>query len=459
MNLSSTSPTTTLQIEDTTFTIESDANSILVINSPSDLVSNKPQYLNKDEATSTNSSVLMSESNGYLRQLEAELNKTKLKLEEVTQENVLIKEYNTHLARKLEKKRTITDEDDDTDSIVAYVDVQNIANKLDYYLIETNKIFKTNEDCIDSVKYLIKNIWSLIAHECTEQSLGDFKKVRDELITKLNKMDSEIKENMSSSQLGTNSIDLISNVEVETITNETNTLKEKLQKQNEMLKELKQQIENSKLKTKEKVKEIVKEPVEEPEKPDEDDECNSPSSSPTNLLATVFQKYMNKEKKGQEQYSNEKIKELSLKQDLQETINEPSVHQKVIETTTEPKETIQIQKSKSNDYYLYNSNDFIAVQMNSMDATLVTDEDMSNQARNIFTSQLQSEVPTLFTCPKCKESFDASSFEETDVFITKFENHISSCNERLTCMFCLELFDKNDQEYYEQHISLHLIEN
>ena len=61
----------------------------------------------------------------------------------------------------------------------------------------------------------------------------------------------------SSSQLGTNSIDLISNVEVETITNETNTLKEKLQKQNEMLKELKQQIENSKLKTKEKVKEIV----------------------------------------------------------------------------------------------------------------------------------------------------------------------------------------------------------
>ena len=196
MNLSSTSPTTTLQIEDTTFTIESDANSILVINSPSDLNSNKPQYLNKDEATSTNSSVLMSESNGYLRQLEAELNKTKLKLEEVTQENVLIKEYNTHLARKLEKKRTITDEDDDTDSIVAYVDVQNIANKLEYYLIETNKIFKTNEDCIDSVKYLIKNIWSLIAHECTEQSLGDFKKVRDELITKLNKMDSEIKENM-----------------------------------------------------------------------------------------------------------------------------------------------------------------------------------------------------------------------------------------------------------------------
>lgn len=243
----------------------------------------------------------------------------------------------------------------------------------------------------------------------------------------------------SSSQLGTNSIDLISNVEVETITNETNTLKEKLQKQNEMLKELKQQIENSKLKTKEKVKEIVKEPVEEPEKPDEDDEYNSPSSSPTKLLATVFQKYMNKEKKGQEQYSNEKIKELSLKQDLQETINEPSVHQKVIETTTEPKETIQIQKSKSNDYYLYNSNDFIAVQMNSMDATLATDEDMSNQARNIFTSQLQSEVPTLFTCPKCKESFDASSFEETDVFITKFENHISSCNERLTCKIKLKM--------------------
>lgn len=193
-------PSQTLTIDNNTYTLESDSNSILVINTPSisetrpnlnPTPETNPITTSKHDQIMNKSSNNMIDSNGYLKQLESELAKTKQKLEEASQENVLIKEYNTHLARKLEKKHKTSvteDEDDDDDSIVAYIDVQNIANKLEYYLIETSKLFKTDQDCIDSFKFLIKNIWSLIAHEYNEKNLEQFKKVRDELLNKLDKV-------------------------------------------------------------------------------------------------------------------------------------------------------------------------------------------------------------------------------------------------------------------------------
>lgn len=189
----SITPSQTIQIDNNMFTLDGDSNSIIVINTPpvtqaqASLLSEK---LEKNTiATSTQN--LMNESNGYLKQIENELARVKQQLEEVSQENVLIKEHNRYLASKLEKQHKIStaEDDDDADSIVAYVDVQNIANKLEYYLDETNKLFKSSEDCANSMQFFVKNVWSLIAHEHNEKNLDQFKQVKDELIQKLSKLD------------------------------------------------------------------------------------------------------------------------------------------------------------------------------------------------------------------------------------------------------------------------------
>ena len=58
---------------------------------------------------------------------------------------------------------------------------------MEHYLTETNKIFKSDNDCSDSIKYLIKNIWSLIAHDYSDTNLDQLKIIRDELISKIDK--------------------------------------------------------------------------------------------------------------------------------------------------------------------------------------------------------------------------------------------------------------------------------
>ena len=58
---------------------------------------------------------------------------------------------------------------------------------MEHYLTETNKIFKCDKDCSDSMKYLIKNIWSLIAHDYSDTNLDQLKIIRDELISKIDK--------------------------------------------------------------------------------------------------------------------------------------------------------------------------------------------------------------------------------------------------------------------------------
>ena len=59
---------------------------------------------------------------------ENEINKLVEKLHELKQENFLLTTYNTDLARRLEISAN-PDKDDDTDSIIEFVDVQNIAKK------------------------------------------------------------------------------------------------------------------------------------------------------------------------------------------------------------------------------------------------------------------------------------------------------------------------------------------
>jgi hypothetical protein len=126
-----------LQIENNTFTIESDINSILVINS-------LPKSENSLDVPVQRNSNSMNENDTYLKQLENEINKTKEKLSEVIQEketeinkisrqldeakqeNFLLTKYNSDLARRLEVS-TNPNKDDDSDSIIEFVDVQNIA--------------------------------------------------------------------------------------------------------------------------------------------------------------------------------------------------------------------------------------------------------------------------------------------------------------------------------------------
>ena len=132
----------TLQIENNTFTIESDINSILVINSLQKSDSSAPNSLGVSVQRNSNS---MTETNSYLKQLESEINRLKEKLSEVMQEketeinkisrqldeakqeNFLLTKYNSDLARRLETSINPEKDDDDTDSIIEFVDVQNIA--------------------------------------------------------------------------------------------------------------------------------------------------------------------------------------------------------------------------------------------------------------------------------------------------------------------------------------------
>ena len=445
----STTPTTTLQIENNTFTIESDINSILVVNSSISLPSTTTTTT-LPEQQQQQQQQMNSESNGYVKHLELELKKLKEQFDETKQENHLIKEYNTHLARKLEDKRrnktesfnADEDDDDDADSIVTYVDVQNIANKIEYYLIETNKLFKTNVDLNDSMKYLIKNIWSLIAHEYNDKNLDQLKLVKDELVNKLQapsttkqKIDSSVNTDNTDTDTDTTSTDMISLNEIESLVTsykiDAETLKDKLFKQNELIKELKQQFESSTSICK------VNEPAEK-----KDSFSFSPGTSPSDLFlnSRLFNKY-------------------SVNTQTQ---NDDSIQTK--ETTTAahqqlpPPPPIQntSNQNENNVYYLHNLDDFVAIQTNNTyDASLLGNNNQQpqqqpqlqqqQQTNNELVNRDQDDLSTLtntdetnnniFLCPCCGSSFDSTIFEANDIFIKKFEKHVQNCDQanKLTC--------------------------
>jgi len=431
----STTPTTTLQIENNTFTIESDINSILVVNSSTSLPS----------TTTTTTTTLPEqqqqqqmniESNGYVKHLELELKKLKEQFEETKQENHLIREYNTHLARKLEDKRRNKtesfneDDDDDADSIVTYVDVQNIANKIEYYLIETNKLFKTNLDLNDSMKYLIKNIWSLIAHEYNDKNLDQLKLVKDELVDKLQapsitkqKIDSSVNTDNTTANTTTTTTDIISLNEIESLVTsykiDAETLKDKLFKQNELIKELKQQFESTSIC---KVNEpAVKESY-----------SFSPGTSPSDLFLNSRLLSLNKYSVNTQTENDDSIQ---TKETTTATTHEPPPPPPQIQNTND--------QTENNVYYLHNLDDFVAIQTNNTyDASLLDNNNQQNQQQlqqqqtnNELVNRDQDDLSTLtntdetsnniFSCPCCGSSFDSTIFEANDIFIKKFEKHVT----------------------------------
>jgi hypothetical protein len=58
----------------------------------------------------------------------------------------------------------------------------------------------------------------------------------------------------------------------------------------------------------------------------------------------------------------------------------------------------------------------------------------------------------LYLCNKCNTSIDSNK-----ISLDKFRTHLKECNSsKLVCIFCLKLFDKSEQNLFEQHVQNHL---
>lgn len=132
--------------------------------------------------------------------LETELKSTRARLAEVSAENEMLK-------RRLEvrRRRIVSNEQQSTRSLSEseFVDVNSlsIAEKIEHHLGETDAIFAitTGENSDDdtakfypAMEYLVKNLWSIIAHEYDEKSLQSTRLIRDSLLGKLQRVNEMI---------------------------------------------------------------------------------------------------------------------------------------------------------------------------------------------------------------------------------------------------------------------------
>jgi len=433
--------------------IESDINSILVVNS-----------LPKSESSSfeERSVKSLNESVNYLKQLETEIKRMKEKIDEVKQEkeneinklveklhelkqeNFLLTTYNTDLARRLEISAN-PDKDDDTDSIIEFVDVQNIAKKVEHYLTETNKIFKTDKDCTDSMKYLIKNIWSLIAHDYSDTNLDQLKVIRDELVNKIDRANINTQATTMDSAVN---VDLISNNElIESLAMEN--FAEKLAKQNEIIKLIIQKVEETK----------NHEPKEQEQQPATTSKAAKESETVSHNDDDDFVSPENEEPKLEE------VKQTEPAQSPQNV--EPPV-------MPEANAAAATTANTNNEFYLHYSNGFVNIQAGSLDGTLLNEDNDDPETLTLPAPAQPAPVPepaplrtqisqtntNIFNCPYCNSSFNSTLFETEDVFMDKFQRHVSICNSnsKETCMFCLELFDKSEHVDFNDHVAIHLME-
>lgn len=140
--------------------------------------------------------------------LETELKSTRARLAEVSAENETLK-------RRLEvRRRRVVSNGGEQQQATAtrslseseFVDVNSlsIAEKIEHHLGETDAIFAittgatTNNDddgtaqFYPAMEYLVKNLWSIIAHEYDEKSLQSTRLIRDSLLGKLQRVNEMI---------------------------------------------------------------------------------------------------------------------------------------------------------------------------------------------------------------------------------------------------------------------------
>jgi hypothetical protein len=72
-----------------------------------------------------------------------------------------------------------------------YIDVQTIvlAERIEHYLTETNRLFVDETQFAPAMTYMIGGLWSMIAHQYSDESLAKLKQLRESLLTKISTID------------------------------------------------------------------------------------------------------------------------------------------------------------------------------------------------------------------------------------------------------------------------------
>lgn len=112
-------------------------------------------------------------------------------------------------------------------------------------MFEANRLFTDETKIKIAMEYLVKNFWSIVAFGYNEKNLGESKKLRDELLEKIEKFDSNKSKDLVSLEPSEIESELVS------FNQDAVLLKNKILKQNELLKSLIQAIEESKQETNE----------------------------------------------------------------------------------------------------------------------------------------------------------------------------------------------------------------
>ncbi|CAF0848875.1 unnamed protein product [Brachionus calyciflorus] len=134
--------------------------------------------------------------------------------------------------------RKIIDKRKNSDSFID-IDAVCLVEKIEKNLLETNKIFSEESNLKDSMKYLVKSLWSSIAFEYADGRLVNISRLRDELLDKIDKSTHETNQQRLK----------ILEDEVELFKNNNHKLKIKLEEQNKILNDLAQVYTKSKYET------------------------------------------------------------------------------------------------------------------------------------------------------------------------------------------------------------------
>jgi hypothetical protein len=348
--------------------------------------------------------------------------------------------------------------------------------KLENFIVNANRQLTDKKQLCETLTNLIENICSLIEHE---KKSDDIQKVKSELFTKINEFQNNFEMESSTKQteiksspskevsiqtdfnswssnekvnhsntvqesLDLNSFEKLSlglANEINMIREETNMFKNKIKKQNELIKILinncspsqhdsSSSIDNNNksISTIESVSQLekVSNPIQNDNSDEEDDDYLSPGSSPTEFVLDKISKFRLKKSKTSQ------------------------IEPKDTETDTLTEENVNLPKEDFT--YMYNLNGFIAVDSNLKYGNQLDNETNSN-SNMPTTSNRESSI---FKCPKCQISIDSNQLSANTIY-----QHVNICDldKYNVCMFCLRLFSNtNEVEEYKTHVENHLAE-
>lgn len=123
--------------------------------------------------------------------LEAELNRMRAQLNQVKNENAILRQrleaVSESSSRGLSTSPKVTQQHLHTPDEFIDIGAYSIAEQIERYLAQTDTLYNDDIQLRPAMEYLIKKVWSIIAHEYDEKSLENSRKLRDSLLIKLNR--------------------------------------------------------------------------------------------------------------------------------------------------------------------------------------------------------------------------------------------------------------------------------